>query len=143
MIVPQSKSRRFLAVMLSASFIWAAVACLSMCLLHGSQEESCATEFAEPSGEPISLASESSPAGELMYTNADSCCEPDCCPVKRLPVCVLQKSSALDVQTHGDSQLSYIHTALRADPRRINHRQDLLLHSSSDPPLARLCRLRI
>jgi hypothetical protein len=114
-----------------------------MCLLHCSQEESCATEFADTSGEPLRLTSESLPAGELIYTNADTCCEPDCCPVKRLPVCVLQKSSAIDFQAHGDSQVSYIHTALAADARRIIHRQDLLPHSTSDPPLARLCTLRI
>jgi hypothetical protein len=129
--------------MLSASFLWAAMACVSLCLLHGSEADSCATELAETSSEATAFAGESLQAGELSYTNADSCCEPDCCPVKPLPVCVLQKSFAIDFQAHGDYQVSCINTALTAGARRLSHRQGLLPHSTSDPPLTRLCTLRI
>jgi hypothetical protein len=143
MKVRQSKSRRFLAVVLSASFIWAAMACVSLCLLHGSEADSCATESAETSSEATAFAGQSVQAGQLIYTNADSCCEPDCCPVKPLPVCALQKSSAIDFQAHGDYQVSCIGGALAAAARRLSHRQDWLPHSTSDPPLTRLCTLRI
>jgi hypothetical protein len=143
MMLSQGKTRRFLAVMLSASFIWTAMACLSLCLLHGSQVEACVSELADESNEASACADESLQAGELLYTNADSCCEPDCCPVKPLPVCILQKSSVIDFQACGDYQISHVHTALRASPRHIHQLQDLLPHSTSDPPLARLCTLRI
>ena len=142
MIAAQRKFRRFLAVLLSASFVWTAMACVSLCLLHSSEED-CAIELSAESVAGIACVEESSQEGEALCADADSCCEPDCCPMKPLPVCALQKSSSFDFQLHGDYQISPVNVALPANARRINNPRYLLLHVASDPPFERLCTLRI
>jgi hypothetical protein len=136
MMASQGKSRRFLAVVLSTSLLWAAMACVSLCLLHCSAEEECVAELADEAGESLQ-------PGEGLCSGAGSCCQPDCCLVKPLPVCALQKSSAGDFQPQGAEQTSAIHPALPAKLNRVRQTRDLLPHSTSDPPLARLCTLRI
>lgn len=136
-------SKRSLAVLLSASFLWAAMACVSLCLLHCSEEEDCAIEVSNESGRAVSSETTSSHASELVYTEVDSCCEPSCCPMKPMPVCALQKSSSFDFQANSDYQVSPILHPVSANSLSNYHSQRAILHSSSDPPFERLCMLRI
>jgi hypothetical protein len=142
MILSQTKCRWVLAVLVSSSFIWTAMACVSLCLLHCSQEE-CAIEVSATHDKTISFESESSHAGELICTDADTCCQPDCCPMKPLPVCALQKSASFDFQAHNDYQILFINSVVQANSTCINNLQYLIPRSSSDPPFERLCTLRI
>jgi hypothetical protein len=142
MILSQTKCRWVLAVLLSSSFIWTAMACVSLCLLHCSQEE-CATEVSAAHDKIIAFESESPQAGELICTDADSCCQPDCCPMKPLPVCALQKSASLDFQPHDDCPILFINSAVQANSISINNSRYLIPRSSSDPPFERFRTLRI
>jgi hypothetical protein len=143
MILSHGKCRKLLAVLLSASFIWATMACVSLCLLHCSEEEQCSTELSDKSGKSISFENQSAQVDELVYTDSDSCCQTDCCPMKPLPVCTLQKSPSFDFQAYGDYQVLLVHSIISANSTLTNNAQYLIPCSSSDPPLKRLCTLRI
>jgi hypothetical protein len=119
------------------------MACISLCLLHGSEEEYCAIEVSDESGRAVSCETISPQASELIYTEVDSCCEPDCCPMKPLPVCALQKSSSFDFQANSDYQISPVLYPVPANFISRYDSQGAILHSASDPPFKRLCMLRI
>lgn len=119
------------------------MACVSLCLLHCSDEEQCSVELSGEHGTDICFESDSVQTNELIGTNSDFCCQLDSCPMKPLPVCALQKSTSFDFQAHSDYQLSSINFAIPAKSTYINNPQYLTPQSYSDPPLERLCTLRI
>jgi hypothetical protein len=143
MMLSQATGKRLMAVLLSANFVWAAMACVSLCLLHCSEEEVCALEISDESGRTVSSETTSSHESELVYTDVDSCCETDNCPIQPMPVCALQKSSSFELQANNDSPILFAPSRYLTRSTRLELSRDLILHSSSDPPFKRLCTLRI
>jgi hypothetical protein len=136
--------KRLMAVLLSASFVWAAMACVSLCLLHCSEEEICAMEISSESGRAVSSdETTSSHESELVYTDVDSCCESDNCPIQPMPVCALQKSSSFEFQANNNYHISIAPSGYLTQSIGLEFSRDLIPHSSSDPPFERLCTLRI
>jgi hypothetical protein len=116
------------------------MACVSFCLLHCSEEEECAIRLSD---ESVISEIACSDENELVYTNQDSCCEPDCCPMKPMPVCGLQRDFSSDYQANNDYQISPLHYSVSANSIGSKYSRGSILHSSSDPPFERLCMLRI
>jgi hypothetical protein len=114
-----------------------------LCLLHCSEEKNCAMEISAESGRAVSSETPSPHESELVYTDVDSCCESDNCPIQPMPVCALQKSSSLDFQVNNDSHILFAPSWCLTQSMRLEFSRDLIPHSSSDPPFERLCTLRI
>ena len=142
-MLSQATFKRLMAVLLSASFVWAATACVSLCLLHCSEEENCAREISDESCRTVTSETTSSHESELVYTDVDWCCESDSCPIQPMPVCALQKSSSFEFQANNNYHILFAPTWCLRQSMRLEFSRDSIPPASSDPPFERLCTLRI
>ena len=121
MLSPSALPRRLLAVMLTVCFFWIPVACMTLCSESGDEPASCATLLPE------------------MFSPDQ---HEDCCPITTaLPSALPEhRVTALPGDSHQATQISTV--------RLVGHSFLKLGHvaipvSNSDPPLERLCALRI
>jgi len=126
MFAPRSIVTRFLALWLSACFVWIFIACVSLCSLDEERE------------------SQTSPALPSVATAADGSHDSEHCPILEASSFVLleQQSSVLVSQTRGDIRASF--SPLSPTNRALLLSARLLTPpSTSDPPFERLGILRI
>ena len=149
MMALYTRAKDFLAVLLSVSFLWTAMACVSLCLLHGLEQNQCAREISDNAKRGSSFEIEtacqedSCCEAEFVPSILSPCCESACCPVQPMPAGVLQKTSAFNLQTQGDNPISSACVFSLWQPTRPAFSLHLIPSPFSDPPLERLCALRI
>lgn len=122
MFSPRSTVTRSLAIWLPLCFVWVFVACVSLCSLHGAGEHNT------PS---------------VLSQVADSSHESNCCPIREATSWVLPERQSSNPQAGGDVQAASVPLVLPTGYAPYSNARMLIQPSTSDPPLERLCALRI
>ena len=123
MIPPRSLFTRVLATLLPMCFLWVFVACASLCSMHNEMEQE--TQVAAIS--------------DSVNASGDS----ECCPLGQSPVVIVSERQSYLLQSSGDPQPSSLPAVLTIGETPSSRLRREVLPTNSDPPLKRLCTLRI
>ncbi len=123
MIQPRSLPVRVLATLLPVCFVWVFVACASLCAMHGETERET--------------------RAAAIFDSADAPDDFECCALEQALASVLPDRQSSLTRASSYLKAAFLPAVLTTGNAPSSRARRETPRSTSDPPLKRLCTLRI